>query len=256
MSVLFRVLVVEDDVALAQFLRKGLELEGHVVECGGDGDTALRLAEELAPDLVVLDLGLPGQDGTDVLEALRRRIPETPVLVLTGRGEVQERVRCLDLGADDFMLKPFSFHELMARCRAILRRRERFADPVLRFGAIEIDRMQRKVRYDGRELELTGKEYALLEVLVRGQGACCSRKALLDEVWGGSTDGGTNIVDVYVTYLRRKLLAARPEDRTLGSAIETLRGSGYRLRPDRRMVEGPAIGRRDGDQPMELALGA
>jgi DNA-binding response OmpR family regulator len=129
----------------------------------------------------------------------------------------------------------------MARCRAILRRRERFADPVLRFGAIEIDRMQRKVSYCGAELELTGKEYALLEVLVRGQGACCSRKALLDEVWNGSTDGGTNIVDVYVTYLRRKLMAARPEDRMLGSAIETLRGSGYRLRPDR---------------PMELALGA
>jgi DNA-binding response OmpR family regulator len=256
MGVLFRVLVVEDDVALAQFLRKGLELEGHSVECAGDGETALRLAGEMVPDLVVLDLGLPGQDGTDVLEELRNRIPETPVLVLTGRGEVQERVRCLDQGADDFMLKPFSFHELMARCRAILRRRERFADPVLRFGAIEIDRLQRKVSYCGAALELTGKEYALLEVLVRGQGACCSRKALLDEVWAGSTDGGTNIVDVYVTYLRRKLMAARPEDRMAGSAIETLRGSGYRLRPERRMGGGPGIGRRDGDQPMELALGA
>jgi DNA-binding response OmpR family regulator len=253
---LFRVLVVEDDVALAQFLRKGLELEGHVVQCAGDGEAALRMAEEMAPDLVVLDLGLPGQDGISVLGELHGRLAHSPVLVLSGRSEVQERVRCLDLGADDFMLKPFSFHELMARCRAILRRRERFADPVLRYGSIEMDRMQRKVRYGGSELELTGKEYALLEVLVRGQGACCSRKALLDEVWAGSTDGGTNIVDVYVTYLRRKLMAARPEDRMAGSAIETLRGSGYRLRTERRMVDGPAIGRRMDDQPMELARGA
>jgi DNA-binding response OmpR family regulator len=202
------VLVVEDDRALAQFLQKGLLLEGHTVDLAGDGEAALQQAEEHAPDLMVLDL------------------------------------------------KPFSFHELMARCRAILRRRERGADPLLRFGAIEIDRLQRRVRYGGADLELTGKEYALLEVLVRRQGACCSRIALLAEVWNGTTEGGTNIVDVYVTYLRKKLAAARPADRMSGSAIETVRGSGYRLRPERRMADGPAIGRREGDLPMDLARGA
>jgi DNA-binding response OmpR family regulator len=237
------VLVVEDDRALAQFLQKGLLLEGHTVDLAGDGEAALQQAEEHAPDLMVLDLGLPERDGTEVLEAMRARAADTPVLVLTGRSHVRERVHCLDMGADDFMLKPFSFHELMARCRAILRRRERGADPLLRFGAIEIDRLQRRVRYGGADLELTGKEYALLEVLVRRQGACCSRIALLAE-------------DVYVTYLRKKLAAARPADRMSGSAIETVRGSGYRLRPERRMADGPAIGRREGDLPMDLARGA
>lgn len=250
------VLVVEDDDALAQFLRKGLALEGHRVECVADGESALRQVEEHPPDLMVLDLGLPERDGTEVLAALRERASGTPVLVLTGRSPVQERIRCLDLGADDFMLKPFSFHELMARCRAILRRQERFADPVLRFGAIEIDRMQRRVRYGGTHLELTGKEYALLAALVRRQGMCCSRTALLEEVWSGSTDGGTNIVDVYVTYLRKKLMLAQPADRMHGSAIETVRGSGYRLRTERRMADVPAIGRRVFDMPMELARGA
>jgi DNA-binding response OmpR family regulator len=233
------VLVVEDDRALAQFLQKGLLLEGHTVDLAGDGEAALQQAEEHAPDLMVLDLGLPERDGTEVLEAMRARAADTPVLVLTGRSHVRERVHCLDMGADDFMLKPFSFHELMARCRAILRRRERGADPLLRFGAIEIDRLQRRVRYGGADLELTGKEYALLA-----------------EVWNGTTEGGTNIVDVYVTYLRKKLAAARPADRMSGSAIETVRGSGYRLRPERRMADGPAIGRREGDLPMDLARGA
>jgi DNA-binding response OmpR family regulator len=250
------VLVVEDDRALAQFLQKGLLLEGHTVDVAGDGETALQKAEEHSPDLMVLDLGLPERDGTQVLEAMHARAAHTPVLVLTGRSHVRERVHCLDMGADDFMLKPFSFHELMARCRAILRRRERTADPALRFGTIEIDRMQRKVRYGGAELELTATEYALLEVLVRRQGACCSRTALLAEVWNGTTEGGTNIVDVYITYLRRKLAAAQPADRTSGSAIETVRGSGYRLRAERRIADGPAIGRREFDQPMELAHGA
>jgi len=251
-----RVLVVEDDRALAQFLRKGLQLEGHTVEWAADGEAALAVAETGALDLVVLDLGLPGCDGTEVLAILRQRSPATPVLVLTARSPVQERVRCLDLGADDFMLKPFSLHELMARSRAILRRSERFADPVLRFGAIAIDRMERKVRYGEADLELTGKEYSVLEALVRRRGSCCSRAALLQEVWGGSTEGGTNIVDVYVTYLRRKLMAAQPADRMSGSAIETVRGSGYRLRSERRITDGPAIGRREFDQPMELARGA
>jgi len=251
-----RVLIVEDDRALAQFLQKGFVVEGHSVEWAEDGEAALRVVEENPPELLLLDLGLPVLDGTEVLASLRQRMGDLPVLVLSGRSDVQERVRCLDLGADDFLQKPFSFQELMARSRAVLRRRSQGSDPVLRFGAIVIDRMERKVRYGGAELELTGKEYALLEALVRRQGTCCARQELLDVVWNGTTEGGTNIVDVYVTYLRKKLAAARPADRLLGSAIETVRGSGYRLRPERRMLEGPAIGRREFDLPMELALGA
>jgi DNA-binding response OmpR family regulator len=130
-----RVLVVEDDRSLGQFLQKGLMLEGHAVQWAADGETALRLAEAQAPDLMVLDLSLPQRDGLEVLEAICGQGAGAAVLVLTGRSQMEERLRCLDLGADDFMLKPFSFHELVARCRAILRRRERFADPVLRFRA-------------------------------------------------------------------------------------------------------------------------
>jgi DNA-binding response OmpR family regulator len=251
-----QVLIVEDDRALAQFVQKGLSLEGHDVRWAGDGEQALRMLEDQLPDLMVLDLGLPGRDGTEVLEALRVRCSDTAILVLTGRGQVKDRVHCLDLGADDVMLKPFSLHELLARCRALLRRRERFADPVLRFGSIEMDRLERRVRYGGHDLVLTQKEYALLEVLLRRQGACCSRTALLEEVWHGVTEGGTNIVDVYITYLRRKLMQARPDDRTLGSAIETVRGSGYRLRSERRVSNGPSMGRREFDRPMELPRGA
>lgn len=254
-----RVLVVEDDRALAQFLQRGLMMEGHAVEWAGDGTSALRSVEQHAPDLIVLDLGLPERDGTEVLAWLREHSSDAAILVLTGRSQVQERVHCLDMGADDVLLKPFSVHELLARCRAILRRRSKFADPVLRFGALVMDRLTRKVLYCGQELELTVKEYALLEVLLRRQGESCSRAELLDEVWNGTVEGGTNIVDVYITYLRKKLAAVRPTDRSAGSAIETVRGTGYRLRSERRVNEGPSMGRRSTDvsmAPMALPRGA
>ena len=230
-----RVLVVEDDQSLGVFLRKGLMLEGHEVEWVGDGDAALEMAAQQAPDLMVLDLGLPRRDGTEVLEAMRRDFPSTAVLVLTGRSQVQERVRCLDLGADDFVLKPFSFHELMARCRALLRRREHFADPVLRFGGVEMNRMERTVNYEGVPIDLTAKEFTLMEFLMLRRGVCSSRAELLSQVWHSTPAAGTNIIDVYVTYLRRKLAASHPEDESGGSVIETVRGSGYRLRDKRRI---------------------
>ena len=173
-----RILIVEDDPALADFLQKGLMLQGHEVDRAGDGDTALEMAAQQEPDLVMLDLGLPRRDGVEVLEILRREYPGSLVMVLTGRSDVQERVRCLDLGADDFVLKPFSFHELMARCRALLRRRERFADPVLRFGGVTLKRMEHAVSYEGADVELTAKEFALLEFLMLRRGACCSRAEL------------------------------------------------------------------------------
>ena len=234
-----RVLVVEDDPALAVFLQKGLMLEGHEVERVSDGDAALEMAAQQAPDLVVLDLGLPRRDGTEVLEILRREFPGSLVLVLTGRNKVDERVRCLDLGADDFVLKPFSFHELMARCRALLRRRDRFADPMLRFGGVDLNRMERTVAYEGTRIELTAKEFALLEFLMLRRGASCSRAELLAEVWHSTTEAGTNVVDVYITYLRKKLTGAHADEEVWPSPIETVRGVGYRLR-DRRFDPGKA----------------
>ena len=223
-----RVLIVEDDVALGLFLQKGLKLEGHDVTWVGDGETGLRHVEEHRPDLVVLDLSLPRKDGTEVLTAMRGRFHETSVLVLTGRSQVEERVKCLNLGADDCLLKPFSFHELVARCRALLRRREQFADPVLRHGDVELNRMERKVTRSGRTVELTVKEFCLLEFLLQRRGRCCSRAELLREVWQMSPDAGTNVVDVYVNYLRKKLgVAGGNED--AGAVIETVRGEGYRM---------------------------
>jgi len=153
-----RILIVEDDAALGLFLQKGLKLEGHEVTWVGDGEAALVQAEQYRPDLMVLDLSLPKKDGTEVLAEMRGRFDETAVLVLTGRSEVEERVKCLNLGADDCLLKPFSFHELTARCRALLRRREQFADPMLRHGDVELNRMERRVTRNGRLVELTVKE--------------------------------------------------------------------------------------------------
>src|SRR6185503_13907754 len=145
-----QVLIVEDDAALGSFLQKGMKLEGHDVVLVTDGEAALLHAEEHRPDLMVLDLSLPRKDGTEVLAEMRGRFDGTAVLVLTGRSRVEERVKCLNLGADDCLLKPFSFHELTARCRALLRRREHYADPVLRHGDVELNRMDRKVMRGGR----------------------------------------------------------------------------------------------------------
>ncbi|MGC9198496.1 MAG: response regulator transcription factor [Acidobacteriaceae bacterium] len=225
-----RVLVVEDDPSLAIFVQKGLLLEGYEVDRCGDAETALQMATEHPPDLVVLDLGLPQQDGAEVLEQLRRDWPSSLILVLSARSDVRERIRCLDLGADDFLLKPFSFHELMARCRALLRRRDRHVDPMLRCGGILLNRMERTVSYYGVPIELTTKEFALLEFLMLHRGACCTRAELLQQVWQNSPEAGANVVDVYITYLRKKLSVAHRDQGLWISPIETVRGLGYRLR--------------------------
>jgi DNA-binding response OmpR family regulator len=225
-----RVLVAEDDRALGLFLQKGLMLEGHEVDWVSDGNAALARAAASPPDLMVLDLSLPGLDGTEVLEAMQERRSDTAVLVLTGRSQVEERVRCLNLGADDCLLKPFSFHELTARCRAILRRRRLFADPVLRFGGVEMNRVDRGVRLEGIAVDLTPKEFLLLECLMQRRGQCATRAELMTEVWHSPGDAATNVVDVYVNYLRKKFSAAAEETHA-GSVIETVRGNGYRLRP-------------------------
>ena len=221
-----RVLVVEDDRALGVFLQKGLTFEGHEVEWVGDGNAAVERARHWVPDLVVLDLGLPQRDGREVLAVLSEESARSSILVLTGRGDVDERVRCLNLGADDFLPKPFSFQELTARCRAILRRRERYADPVLRWDDIALDRLRRTVERAGVAVELTGKEFALLESLMLRRGQTCSRAELLEQVWQMSPETPTNVLDVYVNYLRRKLGAASEMQTAL---IETVRGIGYRM---------------------------
>src|SRR5271168_3718744 len=177
-----RVLIVEDDVALGLFLQKGLKVEGPAVTWVGDGEAALVQAAAPRPALIVLDLSRPRKDGSEVLAELRGRFDETAVLVLTGRSQVEERVKCLNLGADDCLLKPFSFHELTARCRALLRRRENFADPVLRHGDVELNRMERKVMRNGQLVDLTVKEFSLLEFLLKRRGECCSRSELLRDV--------------------------------------------------------------------------
>jgi DNA-binding response OmpR family regulator len=224
-----RILIVEDDLALGLFLQKGLTLEGHEVEWLGDGEAALARLQSDPPDLMVLDLSLPKKDGTEVLESMLGRCNGMAVMVLTGRNDVEVRVRCLNLGADDCMLKPFSFHELRARCRALLRRREQFADPVLRCGGIELNRMERRVLRDGMLVGLTVKEFTLLEFLLQHQGSCCSRVDLLREVWHMTPETGTNVVDVYVNYVRRKLSAVHPAGEAAPVLIETVRGIGYVL---------------------------
>jgi len=221
-----RLLIAEDDPALGVFLSRGLESDGHRVRLAQDGAAALAAFREDLPDLTILDLNMPVMDGEQVLEELRQLDANLPVLVLTGRTELETRVRCLDLGADDLMSKPFSLHELRARCRALLRRK-REARLVLRAGDLEVDRMEHAVRRAGQAISLTNKEFALLEQLLLNRGQCVSRVELLDTVWNMEPAQTTNIVDVYVNYLRRKL-----KDPSPGHLIRTVRGQGYRIPSD------------------------
>ena len=216
-----RLLIAEDDRALAMFLTRGLEADGHQVRCAVDGAQAVAAYREYLPDLTVLDLNLPVKDGEQVLAEIRSIDAQPPVLILTGRQEVESRIRCLDLGADDLMLKPFSLHELRARCRALLRRK-RDAKLLLKVGDLELDRLDRTARRGGQQISLTNKEFALMEHLILHRGQCVSRVELLDAVWNMEPAQTTNIVDVYVNYLRRKLKDPPP-----GRLLRTVRGQGY-----------------------------
>jgi DNA-binding response OmpR family regulator len=239
------VLIAEDDMALGHFLDQGLSLDGHDVTWVADGEAALAAVAGVQPDLLILDLTLPRMDGLEVLAVMQQRFRSTSVVVLTGRAQMEERVRCLELGADDVILKPFSFHELRARLHAVERRRTRSEAAVLRFADLEMDRAARTVTQAGREIDLTQTEFSLLESLLRRRGErVCTREELLREVWkqptGPRQDGpsrtardpaGTNIVEVYINYLRRKL--REPSGHTgasPASVIYTVRGEGYLLR--------------------------
>jgi DNA-binding response OmpR family regulator len=188
-----------------------------------DGLAAIDVFPAEMPDLTVLDLNLPRKDGLEVLEYLRSVNDELPILVLTARTELETRVRCLDLGADDCMQKPFSLKELRARCRALLRRRCT-ARLILRYADLEMNRVDRSVVRAGDPVQLTNKEFALLECLLMSRGRCVSRAELLEQVWEMNPDAGTNVVDVYVNYLRRKL-----NDAGEHPIIQTVRGQGYSI---------------------------
>jgi DNA-binding response OmpR family regulator len=229
-----RLLIAEDDKALGTFLSRGLEADGHRVRVAWDGAAAVAAFREDLPDLTILDLNLPVKDGEQVLEEVRLLDGNLPVLVLTARQEVETRVRCLDRGADDLMTKPFSLHELRARCRALLRRK-REARLVLRAMDLELDRMNHTAQRGAEQIPLTNKEFALLEHLMLNRGQCVSRVELLETVWKMEPAQTTNIVDVYVNYLRRKL-----KDPTPGHLIRTVRGQGYVVPGQREPVAGLA----------------
>jgi len=216
-----RLLIAEDDRALALFLSRGLEADGHRVRLVHDGAAAERAFLEDMPDLTILDLNLPVKDGEQVLRAVRSVDDNLPILILTARQEMETRIRCLDHGADDLMTKPFSLHELRARCRALLRR-SRDTRLRLKIGCIELDRLDHSVCCDGQFVSLTNKEFSLLEYLMLNRGKCASRVELLDAVWNLDPAQTTNIVDVYINYLRRKLHDPAP-----GRFIRTVRGQGY-----------------------------
>lgn len=220
-----RVLVVEDDGDIADVLRRSLAMDGYEVKLAADGETALDSAGDFAPDAVVLDLGLPGIDGVDVCRALRSE-GDVPILMLTARDGLDDRVEGLDSGADDYLVKPFERAELLARLRALLRRRPPRGSAFLVTGDLRLNPDTREALRGDRELELTGREFELLEHLLRNERLVVSREKLLDEVWDYGPYAETNTIDVFVSNLRRKLEAGG-EPRLL----HTVRGSGYVLRP-------------------------
>jgi two-component system OmpR family response regulator len=220
-----RILVVEDERKMAGLLRRGLEEEGYSVDVAMTGTDAIWVAAENPYDAVILDVMLPDIDGFAVCRELRSRERWMPVLFLTARDAVDDRVAGLDFGADDYLTKPFSFEELLARIRALIRRGPSERPAVLAIGDLSLDPARHRVTRGNVEVDLTAKEFALLEYLMRRPGEVLSRTQILEHVWDFGFDGDSNVVDVYIRYLREKI------DRPFGlDSIETVRGSGYRLR--------------------------
>ena len=219
-----RVLVVEDDAEIADVLRRSLRQEGHEVRTAGDGIEALEAAGEFMPDLVILDLGLPRLDGVEVCRRLRAQ-SDVPILILTARSQTDDRVVGLDSGADDYIVKPFERQELLARMRALLRRRPPRGSASLRVGDLTLNPDTREVRRGDRELELTNREFELLEYLMRNERLVVSRERLLEEVWGYDPMAMTNTIDVFISNLRRKLEAGGDP-----RLLHTKRGAGYVIR--------------------------
>lgn len=222
-----KVLIIEDDQGILKFLRRGLTYEGYEVAIAEDGEQGLELAQEENPDLVILDLMLPGIDGLEVCRRLRAD-GEVPILMLTAKDETNDRVTGLDMGADDYMVKPFEFKELLARIRALMRRAQPTQSKVLEFADLSLDRGTRRAHRGDRVISLTAKEYELLELFMEHPRQVLTREVIYDRVWGYNFGGQSNIIEVYVRYLRQKL-----EKEGEPRLIHTLRGVGYVLRkPD------------------------
>ena len=222
-----RVLLVEDEPKLAAFIQKGLAEDAFHVDVAGDGEAALTHARQTTPDIVILDVMLPGIDGFAVCQQLRSLHPDLPILMLSARGVVDDRVRGLDAGADDYLTKPFAFEELRARLRALLRRQKPGALLVLKTGDITLDPVSRTVTRGNRRLDLTPKEFALLAYLMRNAGQVLTRAMIAEAVWDLTWDRLTNVIDVFINHLRRKL-----EDAGEPRVIHSVRGVGYVLRVD------------------------
>ncbi|HEX3586460.1 MAG TPA: response regulator transcription factor [Candidatus Angelobacter sp.] len=217
-----RILIAEDDAPLASFVAKAFNSEDHVTEIAPTGDDALQRAQRGGFDLLILDLNLPVISGSEILRKVRSANSDIPILILTATDEVTERVACLDAGADDYLTKPFSFSELSARIRAVLRRKNRPGQAFLKVADLELDYMQRTVHRAGRVIDLTPKEFGLLEYFMRNPGRRITRNMIIEHVWKLSPDTMTNVVDVYVNYLRKKI-----DEGSSVKLIRTIRGVGY-----------------------------
>jgi len=220
-----RILVVEDDGKVAGFLKKGLEEERYAVDLAGDGEEGAYLAAVNEYDAIILDVMLPVKSGLEVLAGIRKQKNHTPVLMLTARDAVDDKVKGLEAGADDYLTKPFSFEELLARLRALLRRRHSYGERVFRVADLELEPSARRVSRAGREIELTGKEYALLEYFMRNAGRILTETQIIEHVWDMNYDGMANTVNVYIHHLRNKI--DRAHDIKL---LHTIRSRGYVLR--------------------------
>jgi DNA-binding response OmpR family regulator len=219
-----RILVAEDDRPVATFISKGLGAENYAVDLAGDGEEALFLAGHYDYDMVILDVNLPKVDGFTVLQRIREQKTDLAVLFLTGSVQVSDRVKGLDLGADDYLTKPFSLSELLARVRALSRRSARPLESILKAGDLVMDRVQHIVTRAGHPISLTPKEFALLEYLLRNAGSAVSRSMIIEHVWNLGFDSATNVVDVYINYLRKKV-----DGDSAAKLIRTVRGVGYQI---------------------------
>ena len=220
-----RILVVEDDTRISSVVRRGLEEEGYAVDVAFDGEDGQYLAESADYDVIILDIMLPGRDGLQVCRNLRARKIRTPILMLTARDTVADRVTGLDIGADDYLVKPFAFDELLARVRALLRRGGEACLPRLQVGDLVMDTTTREVWRHDRSVELTSKEYVILEYFMRNPNVVITRTMMEMHVWDQDFSGDSNVIDVYVRRLRTKL-----DDPGGASLIQTIRGAGYRMK--------------------------
>jgi len=222
-----RILLIEDEVKVAGFVKRGLVAERYAVDVAGDGRRGLDLAASFEYDLVILDLMLPGLDGPGVLKRIRAKDTKVPVLILTARDAVQDKVSNFEAGADDYLTKPFAFAELAVRVKALLRRGPVNRSSTVRLRDLELDRLSQQVKRAGKRIELTTKEWSLLEYLMSNAGRVLSRNMIIEHVWDESFDGLTNVVDVYIRHLRRKV-----DDGYECKLIHTVRGVGYSVRDE------------------------